>query len=305
MAAAMTYFTMLSLAPLLTMAIAIAGYFFESSLAQETVVDHVSAYTTEDVAKTIAGLIKNASRPSSGLLAGVLSIVVLIFAASGAFTQMHDTFDDIWHIPIAKRMSILFTLRQRVVGILMVLVAGLLLLSLLVQSAVVTTISSWLADNYPQAVPWLRFADRGVSFLLMPVVFSMLFWLVPSAKVRFQDVWLAGMLTAVLCGTSRFLIELYLDFFTANEVYGAAGSLVILLVWVYMMAMVVFYGAAFSHAYSVTFGSRRDQFQSQETMDPEETMDPVVRDLDDEVESIEEEKLEQAKKRLREIVLDN
>ena len=149
----MTYFTMLSLAPLLTMAIAIAGYFFDSEVARTTIVEYVEQFTTDRIANTVASLIQNASRPASGLLAGALSISVLIFAASGAFTQLHDTFDDIWHIPIAKRMGILFTIKQRVIGILMVLLAGVLLLFLLVQSALVTTVNGWFNETYPDAIP--------------------------------------------------------------------------------------------------------------------------------------------------------
>ena len=102
---------------------------------------------------------------------------------------------------------------------------------------------------------WLNNADRGVSFLLMPIAFSLLFWFVPATKVQLSDVVPAGILTAMLVLGSRYIIQLYLNFSSTSEVYGAAGSVVVMLIWIYMISMVLFYGASFSHAWSLTYGS--------------------------------------------------
>ena len=255
MAAAMTYFGMLSLAPLLVIAIAIAGSFFGDSLAQEEIMEQVKLFTTDDIAKVIGGLIANATSPQSGFLAGTISVAVLVFGASGAFSQLQETFNEIWDVPEEKRQGVWLTVKARLIGILMVIIAGFLLLTTLGLSAAVAAVSSLFHEIHPRVHTWLGLADRGVSFLLMPLILSLMFWLIPKANIKWSDVWPAAMLTALLLSLSRYLIEFYLRFSTTSEVYGAAGSLVILLIWIYMSGLVLFYGAAFSRAWAETFGS--------------------------------------------------
>ncbi len=259
MAAALTYYTMLSLAPLMLIAIAIAGYFYDDTVAQTELISQVRNLTNEGVAKTVASLIKNATRPNSGLLAGTISVAILLFGASGVFSQLYDTFNDIWHVPYDSRAGFLFTLQKRLIGIGMVLLAGALLVGTLMLSSAITYLNTVFADGI--MAYWLNLADRSLSFLLMPLIFAMIFWFFPSAKIQWSDVWPAGLLTAVLVAGSRYLIELYLRFSSTSEVYGAAGSLVVLLVWVYVIGMIIFYGAAFSHAWATTFGSHSDSDQ--------------------------------------------
>lgn len=256
MSAAMTYFTMLSLAPLLVIAIAIAGVFFNDQIAEREIIENVQNFTTEDIAATVASLIQNASHPNSGFFAGSISIAVLVFAASGVFSQLQETFNDIWGVPNEDRQGIWLTVQTRLLGILMVLIAGILLLTTLGLSAAVVTVSNIVADWHPNLEFWLGYADYGITFLIMPLILSLMFWLIPRAKIRWTDVLPAALLTSVLLSLSRFLIEYYLQFSTTSEVYGAAGSLVVLLIWIYMSGLVLFYGAAFSRAWAETFGSR-------------------------------------------------
>lgn len=255
MAAALTYFTMLSLAPLLMMAIAMAGFVFGDKLAENEILEQATRFTTPEIASIVAGLIHNASQPSSGIVAGAISILVLLFAASGVFSQLHDTFNDIWSLPPEKTSGFFFLIKQRLVGVGMVLVAGIILLATIILS---TAIAS-LTEAYPATKSWLNLADRGVSYLLIPFLLANMYWLIPSTKIEFRDVIPAAMLTAVLVSGSRYFIDLYLGFSSTSEVYGAAGSLVVLLIWIYINGLVVFYGAAFSRAWTETFGSR---FQS-------------------------------------------
>ncbi len=257
MSAAMTYFSMLSLAPLLVIAIAIAGLFYADEVAQQEIIEQVTLLTDEKIARTVNGLITNASRPESGLFAGIVSVCVLVFGASGVFSQLQETFNEIWEVPVDKRQGFWMTVRTRLTGILMVFVAGVLLLTTLGLSTAVSAVSNVFHD-WPQLKSWLELADRGVSFLLIPILISLLFWLIPRTEISWHDVWPAAMLTAIFLSISRYLIELYLKFSTTSEVYGAAGSLVMLLIWIYMSGLVLFYGAAFSRAWAETFGSRKE-----------------------------------------------
>lgn len=257
MAAALTFFTVLSLAPLLVMAIGIAGFIYGDQVAEQEIIQRVSEFTSDEIAAIIGSLIKNASlQPESGLIASSISLAILLFAASGVFSQLHDTFNEIWHVPIEDRSGWWFLLRTRLTGIALVLVAGVLLLATIVLSTALEAFGEWWAEFFPNTVRWILVADRGVAFLLTPLVLSVFFWMLPVTKVQWRDVWPAGLLTAALIALSRYIIGFYLRFSSTSEAYGAAGSLVVLLIWVYVTGMVVFYGAAFSHAWAQVFGSR-------------------------------------------------
>ncbi|MEM9412521.1 MAG: YihY/virulence factor BrkB family protein, partial [Planctomycetota bacterium] len=249
MSAAMTYFTMLSLAPLLVIAIAIAGLFYGDGKAKAELVEQVTLLTDENIASTVSELISNTTRPESGLLASVVSLAVLVFGASGVFSQLRETFNEIWGVPNEERQGIWLTIKTRLIGILMVFVAGFLLLTTLFLSTAVAAVSNLFSD-WPQLKTWLELADRSVSFLLIPIILSLLFWLIPRTEIHLNDVWPAAMVTALFLSLSRFLIEFYLQYSSTSEVYGAAGSLVVLLIWIYMSGLVLFYGASFSRAWS-------------------------------------------------------
>ena len=254
MAAATTYYAMLSLAPTLMIAIAIASYIFDGQLAEAEILEAIREFTTPEIAQTIAGLIQRANLPQSGVVAGTFSIGVFLLGASGVFSQLYDTFNYIWNVD-GKKQGFWFGVQKRGIGILMVLLVGLLLIGALVLNSFQGYVTE-LADGHHMLQYWLNLADRGVTFLLFPIMFSLLFWFIPATKVRMWDVIPAGILTSMMVLGSRYIIQLYLKFSFTSEVYGAAGSLVVMLIWIYIITMVLFYGASFSHAWSLTFGSR-------------------------------------------------
>lgn len=255
----MTYFTMLSLAPLLLIAIAIAGYVFDDRLIESEIIQNVRSFTTPAIASTVAGVIKNATAPSSGLLASTISLLVLFFGASGIFTQLFDTFNDIWAVPLESRSGLRFSIRKRLIGVLMVLVAGILLIGTLALGSVIAYLNQLMDGAYPHLAASLNLVDRGLSFILMPFVLSLIFWFFPAEKIKWTDVLPAAGLTAAMLAASRYFTDFYLKFSSTSELYGAAGSLVVLLVWVYVTGLVVFFGAAFSCAWARIFGSHRDR----------------------------------------------
>ena len=274
MAAALAYFAMLSLAPCLMIAIAIAGYIYDDTVATDEIVEQAELMTTPEIALTIDGLIDGVSKPRTGIVAGTISLCVLVFAASGVFTQLYDTFNDIWDISFEGVNGILFTIRKRLLGIAMVLLVGVLLVAALVLDSTMAYINT-LVEGYPRLEHSLSLADQSLSFLLMPLVFSMMFWFFPATKIHWNDVWPAGILTACLIAASRNLIGFYMEFSTTSEVYGAMGSLAVLLIWIYMTGLVVFFGASFSHAWAETFGSRSDfAFRPKDLSSDEPTNEP-------------------------------
>jgi membrane protein len=257
MSAALTYYTMLSLAPLLMITIAIAGYVYDDQAAQAEIIKQVELLTSPVIAETVGRLIANAVQPGSGIVAGSISLCIFVFAASGVFTQIYDTFNDIWDVSQDIKRPILFTIQKRLLGVAMVVIMGVMLTVALLLNSAVAYINT-LVVGHPTVEGWINLADRSLSYLLMPVIFSLVFWFFPATKIKWQDVWPAGILTSLLVGASRYLIGIYLEFSTTSEVYGVSGSLVVLLIWVYMTGLVVFLGASFSHAWADTFGSRSD-----------------------------------------------
>jgi len=258
MAAATTYYAMLSLAPTLMISIAIASYIFDGQLAEAEIIEAIREFTTPEIAQTIAGLIQRANLPQSGVVAGTFSVVIFLLGASGVFSQLYDTFNYIWHVD-GKKQGFWFGIQKRGIGILMVLLVGLLLIGALVLNSFQAYVTE-LMDGNAILLYWLNLADRGVTFLLFPIMFSLLFWFIPATKVRMWDVIPAGILTSMMVLGSRYIIQLYLKFSSTSEVYGAAGSVVVMLIWIYIITMVLFYGASFSHAWSLTFGSRAEKF---------------------------------------------
>ena len=136
-------------------------------------------------------------------------------------------------------------------------------------SSTVAYLESMWSDSYPVLVQWLDLADRGLVYLLMPVIFSVMFWFFPAAPVKWRDVWLAGILTAFLVAGSRYLVAAYLKFSSTSEVYGAAGSVVVLLIWAYIIGLCLFLGASFSHAYAYNIGSKAKLSEAQSVEEDE------------------------------------
>ena len=259
MAAALTYYTMLSLSPMLILTVAIAGYFYGEAIVQGEVLNQIAQFTSPDVADTVADLITNTGRPESGIIAGLLSFLILFYGASNLFTMLHDTFNIIWDLPYDHRSTWWYTIRQRLIGVGMVIVVGVLLLAFMVVGSVFGAIGDYLAAEFPNLASVLFLAERGSSFFLVPLIFVGINQWLPDNNPTLWDVLIPSFITAMLMLASRNLISLYLQFSTSSAVYGAAGSLVVLLVWVYMMGLIVFYGAALCKAFAEQFGSQQGQ----------------------------------------------
>lgn len=245
----MTFYTMLSLAPMLMVAVAIAGYLYEGDQVQQEIIDQLAQVANQQTVTIVEGLLRNATQPETGLVAGTISLLISLLGASGVFSQLYETFNDIWDVPSEDRSGWWFMVQKRLIGIGVVILIGALLVATLVLSSLIAYVNTLVQDSVPQLEIWLNLADQGLMYLLMPLVFSALFWFFPATDVSFRDVWPAGILTAFLIGASRYLVGFYLQFSSTSEVYGAAGSLVVLLMWLYVVGLCLFFGASFCYAY--------------------------------------------------------
>ncbi len=253
--AALAYYTIFSMAPLLVLVVAIAALAFGQDAAEGQVVEQLREMLGEKGAATVQSMIEQASRPASGIAASVLGLVTMIFGASGVFGQLQGALNDIWEVEPPPGAGILGMIKGRLASFSMILVIGFLLLVSLALSAALAAFDQWLAGLFPGADLLLEFANVLLSFGIVTLLFAMIFKILPDAKIQWSDVWVGAAFTSVLFVVGKFLIGLYLGNTGAGSVYGAASSLVIILLWVYYSSQLLFFGAEFTQVYARTYGS--------------------------------------------------
>jgi membrane protein len=256
LAAALAYYTVFSISPLLVIAIAIAGAFFGQDKAQAQITQELIALVGEDGVKPIILALDNISQPEIRGIASLISIGVLLLGASGIFAQLQDALNTVWKVQPKPGKGIGQFIRKRIFSFFMVLAIGFLLMLSLVLSAVVSTVSKYRTDFLPgSAILWENL-DFIVSLGLMTFLFGLMFKYVPDAKIVWKDVFVGAIITALLFLFGKFLLGMYLSGGTLGSAYGAAGSLIVFLAWVYYSAQIVLLGAEFTQVYARMYGSK-------------------------------------------------
>jgi membrane protein len=256
LAAALAYYTIFSLAPLLIIAIAVAGFFFGEAAAREAVVTQLESLIGQQGAEAVQQMLANANRPGAGTVALIIGVATLLLGASGVFAQLKGALNTIWDVKPAPGQGIWKTVSDRLLSFGMVLgIAFLLLVSLLV-STVLSTLSGQFEQLLPGADFLWQLLDFAISLGVIALLFAIIYKVLPDVTIAWKDVWVGAGVTALLFTIGKFLIGLYLGRSSVGSTYGAAGSLVVLLVWVYYSAQIVFIGAEFTQVYARRYGSR-------------------------------------------------
>jgi membrane protein len=250
MAAALAYYAVFSIAPILIIIISIAGFFFGEQAVQGEIVDQIQGIIGADAAQIIQSALQNISSTGSGTLAATISIVTLVWAASNLFGQLQLALNTIWHVRPEETRGVLAFLSRRALAILMVVALAVFLLISLVTVTIISALSEFLVDIVPGLVAGLPLIDLGVSLLLMTLVFAVVYRVLPNVSLTMGNVLPGAALTAVLFAAGKYLIGLYLRNASYQSTYGAAGSLVVLLVWVYYSAQILLFGAEFTKIYT-------------------------------------------------------
>jgi len=256
LAAALAYYTVFSLAPLLIIAIAIAGAVFGEEAARGQIVAQIQGLVGRDGAQFIETAIENASQPKAGTIASVISIVVLLFGASGLFAQLQDALNTIWEVQPKPGRGLIGMIRDRFLSFTMVLGVGFLLLVSLILSAGLAALVNFLGNLIPGIGFLLETVNFILSFTITTLLFGLIYKTLPDVKIVWSDVWIGATITALLFSIGRFLLGMYLGNNSFGSTYGAAGSVVVILVWVYYAAQILFFGAEFTQVYARRFGSR-------------------------------------------------
>ena len=253
-AASLSFFTMLSLGPLLFIAVTVAGLVAGTDTARDAVTEQIGQLLGPKSADTVATMMRQAHQPGRGWLGTLLGIATLIFGASGVFAALQESMDSIWHVKPDPKAGLASLLRRRFLSMSMILSVGFLLTVSLVTSSVIAALGHTLRDSLPLGSALAMGLEFAVSSALLTLFFSAMFKVLPDAKVAWRDVWIGGAVTALLFNAGKLLIGLYLGRTEVASPYGAAGSLALLLIWVYYAAQIMFLGGEFTRVFAEMFG---------------------------------------------------
>jgi len=260
MGAALSYYTVFSLAPLLLIAISVAGLVFGREAAQGAVVDQLQGLIGHQDSQAIQDLLRNVSTPSENVIAPVTGIVVLAIGATSVFAELQDDLNRIWQVPTPRKVSTWWAwLRTRILSIGLILAMGFLLLVSLAASAAFDAFAAWSTSPIEGWEPLVHGINLALSFVLTTALFAMIYRFMPQATIEWRDVGIGALVTAALFAIGKTLIGLYIGKSALASGFGAAGSLAVLLAWVYYSAQIFLFGAEFTWAYAHAFGSHQGQ----------------------------------------------
>lgn len=249
--AALAYYTVFSMAPVLVIAIAVAGALFGQEAAQGEIVAQIRGLVGEEGAVAIQSLIESAGRQDAGAIATLIGLVVLLFGSTSAFSQLQAALNKIWEVPTQASAGLWDVLRARFLSFAAVLGVGFLLSVSLVLSAAVAAFGRFGRGRVPEIARVLEAADFLGTMLVHTLLFAMIFKLLPDVPIRWRHVWLGAGVTAGLFFIGKLVIGLYLATSEVGAAYGAAGWVILILAWVYYSAQIVLFGAEFTRAYAV------------------------------------------------------
>jgi membrane protein len=247
MGAAISYYTLFSIAPLLLIVIAVAGMVFGADAARGEIFGQLRGLLGDEGAKAVEDLLQAADRPGAGLISTITGIAILLVGATTVFNELQNALDRIWRAPQQQSKGWWKLIRTRVASFGMILAIAFLLMVSLVLSAVVSALGKWWG---------LHLIDWALSFALMTVLFAALYKVIPRVRIAWRDVWVGAAVTAALFALGKLLIGLYIGKSSVASAFGAAGSLVVLMVWVYYSSQVFLLGAEFTRLYAEVHGSR-------------------------------------------------
>jgi membrane protein len=252
--AALAFYTVFSLAPVLTLSIAIAGVVFGEAAARGEIVGQIGDLVGPQGAQLVQSILQNATRPGAGFIPTVVSIVTLILGANTALAELKAGLDQTWNVPPEKRTGFWYSVRTRLLSVGLILSLGFLLLVSLVISAALTALENFSRGEMliNTVLTWINFL---FAFALVATLFATIYKVLPSVKIAWRDVTIGSLVTAILFTAGKFAIGAYIGNSGLASTYGAAGSVVLILIWVYYSAQILLYGAEFTHAFAYRFGS--------------------------------------------------
>ncbi|MDD5322580.1 MAG: YihY/virulence factor BrkB family protein [Methylococcales bacterium] len=261
--AAVAFYTLFSMTPILVLAIAVAGYFFGAEAAQGEIIAQLQALVGPNGAQAINALLAAARNPESGVVASVIATLLLLVGATSVFVELKDSLDEMWGTDRPQTSSLSLVLKTRILCFGLVLVLAFLLLVSLVISAALALLQKYvLGGLWTLAALVLSPVASLISFGVIASLFAVIYKMLPEAPLAWQDAWFGALFTALLFSLGKYGIGVYLGNSGVTSSFGAAGSVIALLLWVYYSAQIFFFGAEFTRQFALQFGSLRPHDQT-------------------------------------------
>lgn len=246
LAASLAYYALLSLAPLLVIAVAIAGFFFGTDAARGKVAAELGGIVGHDAAQSIQAVVSSAESPVKGVFSTTVGVVTLLFGASGVFRELQASLNTVWEVKPKPGLGLWAEVKGRLFSFTVVLSVAFLLLISLIVSSLLSAMGTFVAELLPGGEALWQVINLVASGAIVALLFAMIFKYVPDAEIKWRDVWLGAIVTAFLFTIGKFGLGLYLGKAAVGSAYGAAGSIIALVVWVYYATQIFFLGAEFT-----------------------------------------------------------
>lgn len=257
MGAAIAYYTVFSIAPMLILVIAVAGLLYDEAAAEGAVMAQLRELLGPQGAGAVQGMIASAGQGGAGIVASIVGIGLLALAATTVFGELQSSLNVIWKAAPRPGSPVVALIRIRLISLSLIVGIGFLLLVTLVISASLTALADYLYSIFPYLNVVMRVVNFAISFGVTTALFAMIYKLLPDTRIAWGDVWMAALTTSLLFSLGKFVISLYIGSSNVASTYGAAGALVIVLVWVYYSAQIFLFGAEFAKVYAERHGSHR------------------------------------------------
>jgi membrane protein len=255
LAAALAYYSAFSIGPLVVLVIGLASLIFGAQAAEGEVIDEIKGTVGASVATALQGMLAHGHESGWGIGATILGLATLLFGASGVFGQLQDALNTVWQVAPKPGRGVLGIIKDRFLSLTMVLGTGFLLLVSLVVTAALSALSNSLTEVLSGTAAVWQVGHQVIAFAVVMLLFAMIFRLLPDVKIAWRDVWMGAAITAVLFSIGKFLLGWYLGREGVTSGFGAAGSLVVVLLWVYYSSLIMLFGAEFTRVYAKEFGS--------------------------------------------------
>lgn len=256
LSASLAYYTLLSIAPLIILAVAVAGLAFGEDAARQHIAGELSGVVGRGAGGAIESIVKNAHAPGSSALSLIVGVIVLLFGASGAFGELQSALNTVWEVAPKPGRGLWGIVKDRFFSFTLVVGVAFLLLVSLIVSAALTWLGEVFARSLPGGAALWQVLNFFISLAVVSALFALMFKTVPDAHIKWHDVWVGSAVTSVLFTLGKFGLGIYLGSAGVSSAYGAAGSIVALVIWVYYSSQVLLLGAEFTQVYAQRYGSR-------------------------------------------------
>ena len=259
MAAALAYYTLFSIAPLLVIAVAVAGAVFGQEAARGEVIAQIQGLLGKAGAEVVQTALANTQTPESGngIVPSIVSALALIFGASGVFIQLQDSLNAVWNVDESRRAGVKAVVRKRIFSFAMVITIGFILMVSLLVSAGLAALSAFTNHLFPALESLWKLANIGISLGVFTLLFALIYKYLPDIKIAWRDVLVGALFTAILFSIGKELLGFYLGNGSFGSAYGAAGSVITVLAWIYYSVQIMLFGAEFTQVYTRRYGSHR------------------------------------------------